>query len=387
MRATVTSHLRPVWLTLSVLLCACGAKGPPKPPLSKGPEPVQGLFVRQSGPSIEVRWSRPAHRTDGAPIEGPLVYEVLARAEDRTQTRLADGGGRAAAARAAAESFFKSASVVARLAEPGVGSSGRVEGPVEKTSGRGPFRVLLGPERFPGSRPTSVRLAVTVVARDVRGRRSRPGTLAEIDPVAPLPALESFTAAGTREGVRLSWRLPAITDPVGVNIYRRLADGDPERGFPTKPVPGSPFTGSTGLDASSRLGDIYVYEGRVVSTAPGRGVRESLPATAPFEFTDRFPPGPPSLLTAEIVPATGAQPSHVIRLRWSSPIDADVSGYRIYRAEGDLAAVLRGQVSSGQTAWEDTQVTPGLQYHYSVTAIDGAAPPNESERSESVEAQ
>lgn len=396
-RARAALVARAGWLAVPLLLCACGTKGPPRPPLSKAPEPVQNLLVRQSGPSIEVRWSRPSRRTDGAPIVGPLIYEVLARARDRAGTTASVGpgargslfdpsGDRADQARAASDEFSKAATVVVRLAEPGA-SLGRPEAPVEPAAGSGPFHVTLGPERFPGSRLPSVRLAVGVVARDASGLRSRPGTIVEIDPVPPLPPLESFTASGTREGIGLAWRVPAAPGPVGVNIYRRPAASDLAHGFPAKPILGSPFAGDSARDASAQLGAAYLYEARLASTAPGRGSRESLPVTASIEYADRFPPGAPSLLTAEVVPADGARVSPLIRLRWSSPIDADVAGYRIYRGDVDGAPMLCGQVVGAVTLWEDAQVVPALRYHYTVTAIDGASPPNESERSETVDVE
>lgn len=271
-----------------------------------------------------------------------------------------------------------------RLAEPGARAKRTEEG-IQPASAAGPFHGLLGPEAFPGARFTSVRLAITVIARDDHGRRSRPAAIVEIDPVPLLPPLEAFTAVGVREGVRLAWRAPAGTSSAAVNVYRRLASSDPDKGFPAKPIAGSPFSGESASDASARLGESYVYEGRLVSTTPGKGLREGGPATTSIDYVDRFPPGAPSLLTAEVVQTGTAAP--VIRLRWSSPIDPDVAGYRVYRADGDGPSVLRGQVSGSDTSWEDTQVAPAVRYHYAVTALDNGAPPNESEKSEAADVE
>src|SRR5436309_13825742 len=75
--------LRLSGLALVLLLPGCGIKGPPRPPLSKAPEPVRALDVRQVGGTIEVRWTAPRRRQDGEPIGTDVRYEVLARILDR----------------------------------------------------------------------------------------------------------------------------------------------------------------------------------------------------------------------------------------------------------------------------------------------------------------
>src|SRR6185436_5294110 len=103
----------------------------------------------------------------------------------------------------------------------------------------------------------------------------------------------------------------------------------------------------------------------------------------PIAFRDVFPPGVPTLVTA-LPSGAGEAPS--VRVAWSSPIDADVAGYRIYRAEGDGVFTLAGTVMSPQIEWTDTQVRPGARYRYTVAAIDAAEPPNEGAQSEVAEA-
>src|SRR5262245_6078918 len=206
---------------VTLLLAGCGAKGPPSPPLSREPHAVRDLNVRQAGGGIELRWSRPRARVDGEPIPEPLTYLVLARAVDRTPAPGAPPtSGTPPGASAADESFQKDAEVVAEIVETPEqaaastppkpakgerkGSTGEAaaegasssvpkgappggQAATTATAARPPaetqYRVLLGPDHFPGTRFTSVRLAFAVVAQDTRRRRSRARPILEIDPV------------------------------------------------------------------------------------------------------------------------------------------------------------------------------------------------------------
>ena len=145
------------------------------------------------------------------------------------------------------------------------------------------------------------------------------------------------------------------------------------------------------MDRTAQLGASYVYQARTVATGPGKGTRESLPSSdVRIEYKDSFPPGPPGLVTADAIELPpgggGGDPaSPAIRVSWSPPLGPDVAGYRVYRSTGEGAFSLAGQVGAAETTWIDRNVKPGSTYRYSVTAIDTATPPNESERSEIVD--
>jgi hypothetical protein len=486
-----------------VLLTGCGAKGPPKPPLSREPQAVRDFNVRQAGGAIELRWSRPRARANGDPIQGPLTFRVLARNLERTPVSgsaavgvagapAAPGtagtaagsvpGGTAGAAttapapsspsgsgganvsadaRASEESFLRDSEVVSEIAETpdqvaAAEGSGTAKGAMgakgdAKTSSRAKepdagdqpkkspagaggteeratgaaaggagasairppetqYSILLGPEHFPAARFTSVRLAFAVVAVDSSGRRSRARPIIEIDPVETLPPPSDLRASGRLEGVELAWRLPEPPTPLqaaeeptpapaemrGVDVYRTEvapSAAAPASGtapaaaaprFPYKPIAGSPFTGQSGVDRTAVIGASYLYEARTASLAPGKGLRESVSSgTAALVFADLFPPGSPTLVTA--IPGESEGAPHV-QGAWSSPIDADVAGYRVYRAEGDGPFVLAASTPAGQIEWTDKDVKRGARYRYTVVTIDAAVPPNESARSEEAEA-
>lgn len=443
-----------------LLLTACGAKGPPKPPLSREPGAVRDLNVRQAGNAIELRWSRPRARANGDPIQGPMTFRVLARNLERTPVPSVGAGAPVPApspeqasgstdARAKEDSFLKDSAVVAEITETpeqaaaaatpkGSKSAGSAKAesggkpkeqkdaaePAGAGAGAGPaatprppetqYAILLGPERFPGARFTSVRLAFAVVAQDASGRRSHARPILEIDPVEPPLPPSDLRATGTPEGVALTWRLPALppsppppptpaapatavpstpAEMRGVDVYRfeiaplavPVAPGNAPAAprFPYRPIGGSPFTGESALDRTALIGTSYLYEARLVTLAPGKGLRESASSgTVTVTYTDVFPPGRPTLVTAL---AAGAEAPRGVHVAWSAPIDAEVAGYRVYRAEGDGEFVLMGTVPAAQIEWRDTDVKPGTRYRYVVATIDAAVPPNESERSEEAE--
>ncbi len=127
---------------------------------------------------------------------------------------------------------------------------------------------------------------------------------------------------------------------------------------------------------------------RAVAVA-GLPMRESADGQArEVQPLDRFPPAAPTGLAVAVE-------GNVLRLYWFPNDEPDLAGYRIYRRqdpeaepeEGPPAALgeplqLIGEVPLADTAYSDTTVVPGVRYHYAVTAVDSALPPNESPRSE-----
>ena len=64
-------------LGLAVLLGpACGKKGPLQPPLSAGPQPVEGLTARQRAAAVILEWTNPERAVDGRPLGALDAAEV-----------------------------------------------------------------------------------------------------------------------------------------------------------------------------------------------------------------------------------------------------------------------------------------------------------------------
>ena len=97
---------------------------------------------------------------------------------------------------------------------------------------------------------------------------------------------------------------------------------------------------------------------------------------------DIFPPNVPGGLQA-VFSGPGQQP--FIDLNWAPVMQSDLTGYNIYRHEANQPAVKINTEPVKTPAYHDTNVAPGKQYFYAVTAVD--TPGNESARSEEASEQ
>ena len=86
---------------------------------------------------------------------------------------------------------------------------------------------------------------------------------------------------------------------------------------------------------------------------------------------DLVPPSVPAGVTAT---QTGPQ---AITVNWQAATDAGtgVTGYHIFRNGGATAIA---SVAAGQQSYADSSLLPDTDYYYTVSAYDGASPPNES---------
>jgi hypothetical protein len=101
----------------------------------------------------------------------------------------------------------------------------------------------------------------------------------------------------------------------------------------------------------------------VGSTEP---VIESAPSNEVcLDVRDIAPPPPPSGLA--VVPREGG-----LEVVWSPSSEADLGGYRIYRAAGGGEPERVGEVPAGTTVWLDTETETRVLYRYTVTAFDQA---------------
>jgi fibronectin type 3 domain-containing protein len=114
----------------------------------------------------------------------------------------------------------------------------------------------------------------------------------------------------------------------------------------------------------------------VQRTVPaGAAVAES-ELSAPITITphDTFAPAPPSGIRAIAAPQS-------VELTWERNTEADLAGYRLYRATGDGAfEKLKDLVQV--PAYSDKKVDTGKTYRYQISAVDQAG--NESGRSAAI---
>jgi fibronectin type 3 domain-containing protein len=83
---------------------------------------------------------------------------------------------------------------------------------------------------------------------------------------------------------------------------------------------------------------------------------------------DVFPPSVPSGLQAVFA---GEGPQKFIDLVWAPDTEIDLAGYNVYRREqGSATAGKINQELVRVPSFRDTNVQPGHEYFYSVSAVD-----------------
>jgi fibronectin type 3 domain-containing protein len=182
-----------------------------------------------------------------------------------------------------------------------------------------------------------------------------------IVPVVPAPAVpEGVTPAGTARGVQVTWRASGPR-------FRVLRKGEGGEYAVVATVEEPQW-----LDQTAELGGKYTYLVQTLVPLEGGRLAESeLSAPAAFTYEDRFAPAAPAGLRATAAPQS-------IELTWDRNGEADLAGYRVYRAVGD-GAMERVAELAQIPSYSDRAIEPGKTYRYAVAAFDRAG--NESQHS------
>ena len=189
-------------------------------------------------------------------------------------------------------------------------------------------------------------------------------------PRAPLGL--SGTASDTRpDSVTLEWADNPEADIFGYSVYlsRRSSGPFVRRAWL--------LSDSSYADPGSTDGASYYY---AVGAINSWGLESPKSTVVRVPTTDFTPPAPPTgvKLTASDRQAGAAG------LEWSASPDADLSGYRVYRQDGEGPRTPVTALLSG-TGFEDLTLPPEGTFSYSVTAIDLSG--NESDWSNIAPAQ
>jgi fibronectin type 3 domain-containing protein len=210
---------------------------------------------------------------------------------------------------------------------------------------------------------------VTITARAV-GSNGKPGNWAtpiNLPIVAPPERPADVKQRSTPDGVELSWQGP----PGDFVVLRRLAN---DKDFTQI----GEAHENRYLDRSAEFGKQYVYQvQRIVKLAGGRAAQSELSANVSAAPLDKFAPAAPAGLVAVAAPKS-------VELTWEGNSEADMAGYRVYRAPAGSTAFVKVADVSLVPSFSDRNVESGKKYSYVVTAIDQAG--NEGPRSAAVEA-
>lgn len=357
-------------------LVGCASTGPPLPPSLELPKPPSDLRAVRKGDSVTLSWTVPALTTDRQSVRylGP--------------TRICR-------------------TVTAPLSH--------CDSPVGETVPPAPDTLTLQasghkvaqdyidvlPASLTGANPQAVATyAVEVYNRGNHGAGISNQVRVPLAPTLPAPA--DFKAEVSAEGVILTWQGPApglIVPQLGYRyrIYRRPSGSakDVIAGEVPLESPG-PFRF---VDHGFEWQNTYVYRITAVTVSTSfQPCPHASPTGAdcmatveiegddspPVEIDARdvFPAVVPGGLEAAFS-GSGQQP--FIDLVWSPAVEADLSGYNIYRHEDAQPPVRINAEPVKTPAFRDSDVQPGKKYFYSVTAVDLRG--NESARSEEASEQ
>jgi hypothetical protein len=387
-------------LLASLVVVACGKKGPPLPPLVRLPAPPD-VQANRRGSSVELAVVVPGANADGSrpanisrleiyaltgsptftdadllkhgtrvaslPVKAPRnpddtaePDEPLEEVEAPTGPGLDQGSGTTVRDELTAAAL--------RPADLSSGERGRAGGPLVE-------RPLLGPSSAP---PVRTYVGVGVNTKGKRGRFSRRASVSLAPPPAP-PSLPTITY--TETSITVEWA-PATLSPAGSS--GASAERRPEAlpSHPLGPLPpplsynvydtttGSlltmtPIAEPRYVDARVEWGAERCYGVRAVDRTGGLVVESDTREPRCVRLVDTFPPAPPKDLKA--VSTEG-----VISLIWDANVERDLAGYIILRAPAP-ADRLEPVVSMPvlETSFNDN-VPAGTRYVYAVQAVDKA---------------
>ncbi len=205
--------------------------------------------------------------------------------------------------------------------------------------------------------------------------------------VLAAPTLASpgnLTAHLSAKGVELMWNAsPASPEISGVKyeyrIYRRdvATNHDAVAGEIRISADANPSFLDTGFEWEKTY-DYRVTVVTVVDRPDGpEQVEGDDSSSVRVVAHDVFPPATPTGLQA-VFSGPGQKP--FIDLIWAGNSETDLAGYNVYRRDDGSQPVKINAELVKTPAFRDTNVVPGHEYFYSISAVD--APGNESPRSE-----
>ena len=184
-----------------------------------------------------------------------------------------------------------------------------------------------------------------------------------------VPTGLAATASSPTE-VRLTWTASTDTGGSGVAGYRVYRNGS------TTPL-ASPTTHRY-TDSTVMASTAYSYTVRAfdAATPPNESALSAAANVTTPAVADTTPPTVPTNLAASATSPTQ------VRLTWTASTDtggSGVAGYRVYR-NGSTTPLASPTTNS----YTDSTVAAGTAYTYTVSAFDGATPPNESAQTPAV---
>ncbi len=190
-------------------------------------------------------------------------------------------------------------------------------------------------------------------------------------PLPPTQVSALDTALGNR--VLIQWSTPLGQRYDGVEIYRDTNEQMSEaRAITTDRLSAQGYYFDTNVENDT----VYYYQLRSYRSGDGNDpVYSDWSDVISVIPTDHTPPAPPVMLSVTSLNQTDVEKKvdAGLLITWQPSTSSDVTTYRIYRSSevGRLGQVL-DDVAADVTAARDTDLTAGVTYYYTVTALDGA---------------
>ena len=366
-------------LVLVAALVSCGKRGDPLPPLARTPQPVKELALAQRGPEIEIRYAAPRTTTGGVRLDLHTVELLTARGDgDFAKTALVEvrkvapgevvsittalpppGTRLRVAARAVAGGDRSALTPVANLVVQAPPAT-----PTELAARLTPDEVVL---TWAGTIPSPPPPPPTPVA-PAPAASPAPSPAAPAKPAAARPGKPKIPAGASLPGAAP----PAAAKPAtpGFRIFRR----DPVASYDA-PMNAVPVTTHAFEDRTMGGGARFCYVVRVAASV--EPLVESAPSNeACVDIKDVAPPAAP----AGVATLVGAD---AVEVSWSPSAEADLAGYRVYRAPEGGAPERLAELAATETKWRDASPQRGGNFLYTVTAYDKSG--NESAPSKPAE--
>jgi len=230
--------------------------------------------------------------------------------------------------------------------------------------------------------------AVYVVElRDDRGRRAGISNQAWTL-LTPTPEVKGLHSELDSHGVYLIWEDEIESRPASLQfdyrMYRREKGSSRKVAVPYLRAVVHTRDGNrwSGVDANIEWEKTYLYWITPITrvyAASGQLIGEVLGEdSAPIEVTthDVFPPAVPQGLLALPSQIPGKK---FVDLLWTPDQEKDLAGYNVYRSQDGAPMARINPALIKMLSFQDTDVTPGHNYVYSVSAVDLGG--NESARS------
>jgi hypothetical protein len=297
-----------------MLWSSCGYVAPPLPPLMNIPGRGENLAAVERGSVIIAHVTLPTLTTEGVVIKQSVRLDLRIGVKPAAPNKMDEW---------------------AAAAKP-VGGATTAKGIAEY--------------RIPAADWVGKQVLIAVRVIGANGRDAGWSVPAELAVVAPPEQPHDLNGEVVVQGVHLTWHAQG-------SLFAVLRQGPDASGYGE--VGRSPKPEY--IDTTIEFGKRYSYLVQTIAKAGEAEAQSDLSNEWTVTPLDTFPPATPAGLA--VVPSTSS-----VELVWERNIDANVIGYRVYRALGD-GALERLADAVELPAYSDHRIEAGKTYRYAVSAV------------------